>query len=219
MKKTAYILLIVLIMVGIGGFTAVKESGYHFDIYDLYDYQKEFESEEIDVCSMSDVKTYMDYRMTTLRSSRQYQFLNYECSVDSKTGLMYDKDGFIAVALGSHYGTIGDRFYFTLETGIVLPLVKGEEKADVDTDSTGCYHMIDGSVIEFVINDDIASEFFWSNDNDLPLNGNFNNYPLFSGAIVKVERVLDEKRDDIITFDNNYFEPVFLDEFYYASGY
>lgn len=219
MKKLILVLIITGLIFVVGGFSIIKNDGHHFDINDLYDYQKEFESEEIEICSMSDVKTYMDYRMTTVRSSRQYQFLNYECTVDAKTGFLYDKDGFIAVALGSFFGEIGERFYFTLDSGYVLPLVKGEEKADEDTNSTGCYHLIDGSVIEFVIDDDKASQFFWSNDNGLPLNGNFNNYHLFKGSIIKVERVLDQKREDIISFENNLNEPKYLDEFYYASGY
>lgn len=218
MRRLFIVLILVCIMSVITAFTPFSDNGYRFDINDLYDYERQFESEEIDVCSMSDVKTYMDYRMTTLRSSRQYQFLNYECTVDRKTGFMYDEDGFIAVALGSHYGEIGDRFYFTLDSGIVLPLVKGEEKADVDTDSTGCYHMIDGSVIEFVINDDYAYEFF-GGGNGYPLNGNYNNYHLFRGGIVKVERVLDKKKDDIVTFKNNISEPKKWDIFHYGSGY
>ena len=218
MKRLLYILLLVCIMAVITGFTPFFDNGYPFDINDLYDYERQFESEEIDVCSMSDVKTYMDYRMTTAVSSRQYQFLNYECTVDRKTGFMYDKDGFIAVALGSNYGVIGDRFYFTLDSGVVLPLVKGEEKADEDTDSTGCYHMVDGSVIEFVINDDYALEYF-GGGNGYPLNGNYNNYPLFRGGIIKVERVLDTKRNDLVSFKNNLLIPRNMDIFHYGSGY
>lgn len=218
MRRVLGISILVVVMMIITGFTPFFDNGYHFDISDLYDYERQFESEDIDVCSMSDVKSYMDYRMTTLRSSRQYQFLNYECTVDKKTGLIYDKDGFIAVALGSYYGEIGDRFYVTLDTGIVLPLVKGEEKADEDTDWTGCYHMIDGSVIEFVINDDYALNYF-GGGNGLALNGNFNNYPLFSGGIVRFERVLDTKKGNLVTYLNNLIEPKKYDIFHYGSGY
>ena len=89
------ILLSLFIIVGLSGFTYLDEDAYHFDINDLYDYTKEFKSEEIGVCSMSSVKSYMDYRMVTLRTSNQYRFLNYECMVDRKTGLLYDEDGFI----------------------------------------------------------------------------------------------------------------------------
>ena len=194
MYKKFYCILAVCILLVISGFTFFEDGEKkEFDIDDLYDYQKKFKTEELDVCSSNTAKTYMDYRMTTVVASRQYQFLNYECTVDKKTGFLYDEEGFIAVALGSYYGVIGDRFYFTLDSGIVLPLVKGEEKADEDTDYSGCYHTIDGSVVEFVIDDDYAASYFGTNSNGYVLDGNYNNYSLFSGSFVKVEKVLDEK--------------------------
>lgn len=207
-----------MMIVCLGGFTPVEEDSFNFDINDLYDYEKQFESVDIDVCSMSNVKTYMDYRMTTVRSSNQYKFLNYECKVDPKTGFLYDKDGFIAIALGSYYGVIGDRFYITLDTGIVLPVVKGEEKADVDTDWTGCYHTIDGSVMEFVIDSDYAYARF-GGGNGLVLNGNYNNYSLTSGSIVRIEKVLDNKKSDLVSYQNNNQEPEYMDIYYYGSGF
>ena len=161
----------------------------------------------------------MDYRMTTVVLSRQYQFIHNELTVNKNTGFLYDKDGFIACALGSFYGEIGDRFYFTLDTGIVLPLVKAEEKADEDTDAMGCYHLIDTSIIEFVIDSDYAGEYFFSNGNGLVLNGNYNNYWLFKGDIEKVEKVLDEKNDKIVTYSYNSQIPEDVDIFNYASGY
>lgn len=219
MKKLLVCTLAILMMVIFSGFTLFDNNSDDFDINDLYDYQKEYKSEEISLCSANDAKTYMDYRMTTVVSSNQYQFLNYECTVDKKTGFLYDEEGFIAVALGSYFGKIGDRFYFTLDSGIVLPLVKGEEKDDGDTDGTNCYHTIDGSVIEFVIHDEYAADYFGANGNGYVLNGNYNNYPLFEGSIVKVERVLDEKNDKLVTYQSEQQLPVDIDIFNYASGY
>ena len=224
MKKAVFSTIIVLMMVVISGFTYLNndntdEDRFVFDLDALYDYQKEYKTEELSVCSTNTAKTYMDYRMTTVVDSRQYQFLNYKCYVDRETGFLYDEDGFIAVALGSYYGEIGDRFYFTLDSGIVLPLVKGEEKADEDTDYTGCYHTYDGSVIEFVIDSDYASRYFFSNDNGLVLNGNYNNYSLFRGSISKVERVLDEKSEEVVTYQIDDEAPKNIDIFNYASGY
>ena len=219
MKKLLVCTLAILMMVIFSGFTLFDNNSNDFDINDLYDYQKEYKSEEISLCSANDAKTYMDYRMTTVVSSNQYQFLNYECTVDKKTGFLYDEEGFIAVALGSYFGKIGDRFYFTLDSGIVLPLVKGEEKDDGDTDGTNCYHTIDGSVIEFVIHDEYAADYFGANGNGYVLNGNYNNYPLFEGSIVKVERVLDEKNDKLVTYQSEQQLPVDIDIFNYASGY
>lgn len=219
MKKLLVCTLAIFMMVIFSGFTLFDNNSDDFDINDLYDYQKEYKSEEISLCSANDAKTYMDYRMTTVVSSNQYQFLNYECTVDKKTGFLYDEEGFIAVALGSYFGKIGDRFYFTLDSGIVLPLVKGEEKDDGDTDGTNCYHTIDGSVIEFVIHDEYAADYFGANGNGYVLNGNYNNYPLFEGSIVKVERVLDEKNDKLVTYQSEQQLPVDIDIFNYASGY
>lgn len=220
MKKIAICMFAILLLV-LSGFTNFnnEQNSIVFDINDLYDYQKQYKTEDAGVCASQGAKTYMDYRMTTVVGSRQYQFIHNKLTIDKNTGFLYDKDGFIAVALGSYYGTIGDRFYFTLDTGIVLPLVKAEEKADKDTDERGCYHLIDSSVIEFVIDDYYAGNYFWNNGNGLVLNGNYNNYPLFKGNIVKVEKVLDEKKDDVVNYSYNTELPERYDVFNYASGY
>jgi len=208
------------IFVVLSGFSMdlnIGENGFNID--DLYDYQKKFKTEELNVCASEGAKTYMDYRMTTDPTSVQYHFIKNELTVDRKTGFLYDKDGFIAVALGSYYGSIGDRYYFTLDSGIVLPLVKAEEKADEDTDSRGCYHLIDTSIIEFVIDSDIAGNYFWDNRNGLVLDGNYNNYSLFDGDIVKVEKVLDELNEKVVSYNIDTSIQPSKDIFNYASGY
>lgn len=220
MKKFMGILLIVFILLNVSGFTYFnhEESSNDFDISDLYHYEKKFNCEEIEVCASNSSKTYMDYRATTLTSSAQYQFMRNNCIVD-KTGFLLDEENFIAVALGSFYGDIGDRYYFTLDSGVVLPLVKAEEKADVDTDYRGCYHTNDNSVIEFVIDSNYAGDYFGVYGNGYVLSGNYNNYPTFRGEIVKVERVLDKKETSIVTYDNNNLQIVPIDMFNYTSGY
>ncbi len=220
MKKMFYCVLVLCVALMICGFSDfLGDTDTGFDLDELYDYQKEFKSEELSICSANTAKTYMDYRMTTVVDSRQYQFIRNFLSVDKKTGFLYDEDGFIAVALGSYYGEIGDRYYFTLESGIVLPLVKAEEKADVDTDATGCYHTLDGSVVEFVIDDEYAANFFGTNSNGYVLDGNYNNYSLFSGSFVKVEKVLNERSDWIVSYRIEQNLPSGIDIFNYASGY
>ena len=219
MKKLFAVIAVVLVSLSLCAFTSQKEEK-PFDIDNLYDYQKEFKSEEIPVCAENTTKTYMDYRATTATDSRQYWFIKDELTVDEETGFLYDKDGFIAVALGSFYGEIGDRYYFTLESGIVLPLVKAEEKADQDTDYSGCYHTSDGSVIEFVIDRNLANNYFGYYNNGYVLQGNYNNYSLFRGRLVKVERVLDEKNESYVTYaDKDIVEFDNTDIFNYASGY
>lgn len=203
------------------GFTSsTTEDVDDFDIENLYEYQKEFKSEEVGVCAVSSVKTYEDYRGITSPSSRQYHYIRQYMFVDEKTGFLYDEDGFIGAALGSYYGAIGDRFYFTLDSGIVLPIVKIDEKADQDTDGNGCYHPSDGSVIEFVIHKGYAADYFGRWGNGYILQGNYNNYDLFRGSIYKVEKVLNEEADDYVTFEKNTNEEFDNNNlFEYASGY
>ena len=222
MKKVLLTILAIFSIMVFTGFTNLSNEDLSkptFNLEDLYDYQKQYKGEEIENCARTGAKTYMDYRMTTVVNSAQYQFIHNNLTVDTNTGFLYDKDGFIAVALGSYFGKIGDRFYFTLDTGVVLPLVKAEQKADVDTDAMGCQHLYDTSIIEFVIDSDYAGEYFWNNGNGLVLNGNYNNYPLFDGDIEKVEKVLDEKNDKIVTFSIETNLPTNEDIFNYASGY
>lgn len=217
MKKVLSITLLIIMLIASTGFT--PNDSESFDVNSLYDYQKEFESEDVGACAYGDTKSYMDYRAVTDPSSTQYWFIKEEMEVDPLTGFLLDKDGFIGVALGSYYGEIGDRYYFTLETGVVLPVVKVDEKADKDTDATGCYHISDGSVIEFVIDAGVANEFYGYYANGLVLQGNFANYSIYDGNIIKAEKVSDVKRKDYVTYvdqpilipNNNIFE--------YASGY
>lgn len=225
MKKIIKLLMIILACLVFTGFTYIDEDSDEesesstFNIDDLYDYQKEYVGEEIEACASGYAKTYMDYRATTVRSSRQYQFIHNNLTVDETTGFLYDEDGFIGAALGSFYGEIGDRYYFTLESGVVLPIVKCEEKADEDTDSRGCYHTSDYSVIEFVIDKNYALNYFGRLSNDYVLNGNYNNYELFKGAIVKVEKVTDEKNENYVTYSDVDTSITTYDIFEYGSGY
>lgn len=156
----------------------------------LYDYQKEYIGEDIEVCSSSSTKTYMSYKAITDTSSTQYRYIEENMSVDPVTGLLVDEEGFIGVALGSYFGDIGTRYYITLDTGIVLPVVKVEAKSDKHTNN-GCAQSVDGSVIEFVIDVDIASSYFGISSNGYVLSGNFNNFDLFSGEIIAIEKVTD----------------------------
>jgi hypothetical protein len=134
------------------------------------------------VCSSSASKTYMDWTKTSA-TSRQGKFMRRYMTV--RKGLLYDKDGFIGVALGSYFGTIGDRFIFTLSTGIELKLIKVEEKSDHHT-INGCEHKLDHSVIEFVV--DVKTNEFPYISNKYIANGNYNNLPQFNGKIVAVRK-------------------------------
>lgn len=134
-------------------------------------------------CGTSSVKTYMDYKMITSKSSRQYQYIQKYIKI--KDGYLYDGE-YLGVALSSYYGDIGSKFIITLDTGIVLKVVKIDEKADQHTN--GCSQKWDGSMLEIVI--DSYTMKVEKSSNGYYYNGNFNNNPMFKGKIesIKVEK-------------------------------
>ena len=153
-------------------------------------YEKKLKREDAEVCGTSEGKTYEDYRMITDETSLQYQLIQESLKVDPKTGFLYDKDGFLAVALGYRFGDIGTRYYITLDTGIILPVINTDEKAPKDA-SNGCEVDINGTVIEFVVDADAAREAFGTITNDFVLDGNYNNSDYFKGSIVRIEKVTE----------------------------
>lgn len=140
-------------------------------------------SNEIEPCSTSSVKSYMDYKTITSTTSDQYKFIQEHMEV--RNGFLFDKEGYIGVALGSWFGDIGSRWVFELSSGELLYTVKVEHKDDKHT-INGCEHINDRSVIEFVI--DTETNMFEIGSNGLILNGNFNNHELFNGTIEKVRK-------------------------------
>lgn len=144
----------------------------------------------IDVCSSSSSKTYMDYKAITNTSSKQYKFIKDFMYVDQTNGLLrYNSDNeFIGVALGSYFGGIGSMYRITLENENVLNVIKIDEKADNHT-NYGCEQKWDKSVIEFVIDSQYAKPVF-GGSNGYVANGNFNNIEQFKGKIIKIERVI-----------------------------
>lgn len=155
---------------------------------DLLQYENELKTESVAVCSASATKTYMDYRRINDSTSAQAIYIDENMHVDETTGLLYDEDGFIGVALGSYFGEIGTRFYFTLDTGTVLPLVKIEEKSDQHT-INGCAHQKDNSVIEMVIDTQVVKEYYKDKSTNVIYTGNFNDDERFNGKIVSIEVV------------------------------
>ncbi len=200
-KKTKYGILAGLMALSLLGFKSDE-----FSLGDLKNYEREYKSESIGACSVSSTKAYEDYRAITDTGSRQYRFIQEHMTVDETTGLLYDEDGFIGAALAWGFGEIGSRYYFVLDTGIIIPIVKVDAKAFVDAPN-GCSHSTDASVIEFVIDSDKAFAYF-GGGNGLALNGNFNNYEFLNGHIVDVERVLDEKLEEGVIYDVEMIEMV-----------
>lgn len=141
---------------------------------------------DILVCSNSQTKTYMDYKMITDKTSKQWQYINASGRIKIENGYLMEGE-YIGVALGSYFGEIGTKYIFTLDTGKQIKVVKIEEKADAHTNN-GCQQKWDGSVIEFVID----SNAFEKSSNEYVYNGNFNNIEQFNGHIEKIEMVTEE---------------------------
>lgn len=185
------------IFLSTSAFTNDEQDGLDLDSFKTY--QREYKSTSIGACSTSDIKTYEDYRLITSPTSAQYQYIQNHMTVDSKTGMLYNEDGFLGAALGYSFGEIGTEYYFILDTGIILPIVKVDAKSAAHA-TNGCSATDNSSVIEFVIDPDIAATYFKSS-NGLVSNGNFNNFDAFKGKIVDVQKVSDEKLEAGVVYD------------------
>lgn len=133
-------------------------------------------------------KTYMDYRKITNKHSTQYKYIHSDEITITEDGFLQTADGYTGAALGSYFGPIGSKYIFTLDSGIVLKLVKVEAKSDAHTCAAN-FAAGSNDVIELVI--DTAAEYMQANvySNGLVWQGNFNNCPEFTGNIVKIEKV------------------------------
>lgn len=154
------------------------------EIIEEEDIIPEPELEWILPCHSSSVKTYMDYNAITLTTSKQYKYIREHMSIDN--GLLYDSGGYMGVALGSWWGDIGSKWIIELDTGVILPVVKIDEKADQHV-INGCQHRTDGSVIEVVVDSPTIPKSWWGG-NGYVFNGNFNNSEMFKGNILRVAK-------------------------------
>lgn len=154
------------------------------EIQDMKNTPKESWS-DAGVCSSSPSKSYEEGNIDWVPSSKQYEIMQQLHINDM--GMYESEDGYLAVALGSYYGAVGTKYKITLDTGIILKVIKADEKANKDV-VNGCYHKEDSSVIEFIIHEPAASLFF-PTSNGYVNGGNFNNHPNFQGSIIKIEKL------------------------------
>lgn len=150
--------------------------------------KKEEIKQDFPLCSTSESKTYMFYQDIN-EVSAQMDLIRSRMTT-RQDGLLMDEDGFLGVALGSAFGSLGTRYVFTLDSGIELSVIKIEEKADQHT-FNGCQHQIDGSVIEFVLDETVAPSWFGVARNGYINSGNFNNHPDFQGSIIRIQKVIE----------------------------
>lgn len=130
----------------------------------------------------------MDYRKITDETSPQYKLINQSGLIHiGEDGLLYTDDGYVGVALGSKYGTIGDKFIIEFDNKRELKVIKLDEKADKDT-VNGCYHKSDNSMVEVLVNRDLAASNYPLAINVL---GDFNYSDKFNGEITNVLKVVE----------------------------
>jgi hypothetical protein len=209
-----FVLLVTLLPVKI---TAEEQRTFSLQnkVMQAKEYTIEYLKEDINVCSTSSVKTYMDYRAIKSRDSKQYKYINENMTVNELTGLLEDDDGFIGIALGSYFGEIGEKYIFTLDTGKELKFVKVEAKSDNHT-INGCYHSVDNSVIEFVVNTTITKEYFNSTGKYI-LNGNFNNTEEFAGKISSIVKILGTIEVEVVQPVEIEENPLSISNFFYDN--
>ena len=110
----------------------------------------------MDVPSNNGFKSYMDYRKITDKSSSQYALLS---SYEDTTCGICSVDGRYTIAIGSYYTTeVGARIDLVMENGSIVPCIAADCKKNEHTDAMNQQHLVDGSVIEFVVNTDILSD-------------------------------------------------------------
>lgn len=110
------------------------------------------------VPSSKTFKAYMDANCITNTTSDQYKLkLNYQ--LDYSTGI-YTVNGRYVCALGSYYTTeIGTIFDVVMKSGEIIPCILGDCKDDRHTDGLNQYTVTNGSVLEFIVNTKILTEF------------------------------------------------------------
>ena len=132
-------------------------------------------------------KTYMDYRMITNTSSRQWS-MQQEAHTD-ENGLRKIED-YYCVALGSGISdSLGNKYIVTLESGEKIKVIMAEQKADRHTDPTNKYiDMGNGriNIVEFIVQTESMPDI-------VRVMGDVSYMPgdLFFGNIVEMEEIVE----------------------------
>lgn len=130
-------------------------------------------------------KSYMDYRAVTDVNSKQYKLIRSNDVVVGLDGLLYYGE-YIGVALGSRYGSVGDRFVLTMDDGKKVKVIMLDVKSDKHTYDR-CHHISDSSLVEFVVDVNRISEAYPT----AALMGDLNYIPKLSGNVIKIQKVLN----------------------------
>lgn len=116
----------------------------------------------------------MDGSLITDETSSAYKQLQKMNVVD---GLYYEGE-FVAIAISSFYGNVGDKFRITLSSGQVFYAVMTDTKKSSEVDEK--YTHPDGSIIEFIVDTNTLPD-------QVILEGSLN--CIYTGSIEKIERL------------------------------
>lgn len=93
-------------------------------------------------------KSYMDYRTITNKNSFAYKL--QQQAVTDANGLRKIGD-YYCVAMGTHYGKVGDKLYIETDEGTHWKVILADIKSDKHTDSTHSYTLSNGCMMEFIV--------------------------------------------------------------------
>ena len=128
---------------------------------------------------------FMDYRTLTDTSSKQWELQQY--AYDGDSGIR-EVDGCYCVALGTVYGSIGDKFRVTTDRGnvynVIMADAKGADAVSYD-DYNSWYHVCGDyriNLIEFVVDGDLIPNECWQM-------GEMGVIDDIGGNVVSIERI------------------------------
>lgn len=109
----------------------------------------EFDYNEFSIPNHRDFKSYMAYTAITMKSSPQYKLQN-EYAYTGEYGIRKVNERY-CIAIGSHFGAnIGQYVDLILENGTIIPCIKGDAKANQDTEDSNIFTR-NGCCSEFII--------------------------------------------------------------------
>lgn len=121
----------------------------------------------------------MDGGLITCKSSKSYKLLK---TLKTDKGIYKNDDGYIAIAISSYYGSVGDKFKITLDDNKIFYAIMVDTKKEEELNDA--HEHWDSSLIEFIINVDEAKEYY----PECIYHGSFNHTDEYKGKIVKIER-------------------------------
>lgn len=132
----------------------------------------------------SSAKPYESYRAITDPTSKQYKFQMQSNVQEDSRGFLMEDGSWYCVAMGTYFGDIGTKYLITLSSGRTIRVVKGDNKADCDTDSMN-YCALNGHILEFMINPNA----YYMISNGVISRGNLNILPELNGSITNIQKV------------------------------